>query len=177
MSTQHSPEKSWQTILALVLSALGIIYFLIQTLGIGVMWLTSMFNPQTGMAENVSSSLLVWSSLLAGLLLLPVLLNSIFQLRGKGIPAWLDTDRPAFRKAALWVILAWPVLILVGWFVAGKPNIAVFLLGLINILVAGIPVLWIYSLSQRKLESGFTDPEMADFRLQPYSHTFYHHRD
>lgn len=154
MATQHTPEKGWQTILALALSAMGIIYFLVQALGIGVLWVSSMIDPQTGMAENISTSLLVWSSLLASALLAPVLLTSISQLRGKGIPAWLDTSRMAYRKAARWVILAWPVALLVGWFVAGKPNIAVFLLGLFNILVAGVPVLWIYTLSQSRLEAG-----------------------
>ncbi len=154
MMGPRTSEKSWKTILALVLSALGIVYFLIQALGVGVLWLTSLLDPQTGMAENVSSSLLVWSSLLSSILLVPVLLLSIFQLRGRDIPKWMDTSRPAFRKFTLWVVLAWPLVILAGWFVAGRPNIATFLLGLINILVAGIPVLWIYTLSQRDLNGG-----------------------
>lgn len=154
MAVTHAPEKSWKTILTLAFSALGIIYFLIQALGIGVLWLISLLDPQTGMAENVSNSLLVWSSLLAGVLLVPVLLQSIYQLRGRGLPTWLDTIRPAYGKFALWVILAWPLAILSGWFVAGRPNVAVFLLGLFNILVAGIPVLWIFTLSQRKLDAG-----------------------
>ncbi len=154
MSEAQTPEKSWRTILALALSALGIIYFLIQALGIGVLWVTSLLDPQTGMAENVSNSLLVWSSLLASFLLVPILLQSIYQLRGRGLPTWLDTSRSPFGKFALWVIVAWPLVILVGWFVADRPNIAVFLLGLLNILVAGIPVLWVYTLSQRKLDGG-----------------------
>jgi hypothetical protein len=154
MSETQTPEKSWKTFLALALSALGIIYFLVQALGIGVLWLTSLLDPQTGIAENVSNSLLVWSSLLASILLVPVFLVSAYQLRGRELPAWLDTSRPGFKKFAFLVILVWPLVIFAGWFVAGRPNIAVFLLGLLNILVAGIPVLWIYTLSQRGLNAG-----------------------
>ena len=64
-----SPEKRWQTILALILSALGILYFLLQAFGIGIYWLVSLFDSQTGTVENISNNLLVWASLLSALLL------------------------------------------------------------------------------------------------------------
>ncbi len=56
----RSPEKRWQTILVLVLSALGILYFLLQALGIGIYWFISLFDTQTGTLGNVSNGLLVW---------------------------------------------------------------------------------------------------------------------
>ena len=52
-----SPEKRWQTILALILSALGILYFLLQAFGIGIYWLVSLFDSQTGTVENISNNL------------------------------------------------------------------------------------------------------------------------
>lgn len=150
----HSPEKRWQTILALVLSALGILYFLLQALGIGIFWFISLFDTQTGTLGNISNSLLVWASILSALLLVPSLWLSINQLRGKPAPAWLDGHQPWIKWLMLASILIWPVVIMLGWLISGKPGLAVFILGPVNILVAMIPVVWAYFLAQRKLAAG-----------------------
>jgi hypothetical protein len=148
------PEKKWQTILTLAISALGIVYFLIQALGLGVIWLTSFFDTQSGITQSIPSGLLAWSSLLSSLLLVPVLLHSVYRLRDQEIPAWLDTSQPTINKVVIWLILAYPVVVFLGWLVAGSPRVATFLLGPINLLVAGLPVLWIYNEAQRKLPAG-----------------------
>ncbi|MBG0786754.1 MAG: PrsW family intramembrane metalloprotease [Anaerolineaceae bacterium] len=150
----HSPEKRWQTILALVLSALGILYFLLQALGIGIFWFISLFDTQTGTLGNISNSLLVWASILSALLLVPSLWLSINQLRGKPAPAWLDGHQPWIKWLMLASILIWPVVIMLGGLISGKPGLAVFILGPVNILVAMIPVVWAYFLAQRKLAAG-----------------------
>lgn len=150
----HSPERRWQTILVLVLSALGILYFLLQALGIGIFWLISLFDTQTGTLGNVSNSLLVWASILSSLLLVPTLWLSINQLRGKPAPAWLDGHKSWVKWLMLASILIWPVVIVLGWFISGKPGLAVLFLGPVNILVAVIPVVWAYFLAQRKLAAG-----------------------
>jgi len=154
MALTESPEKRWQTILALVLSALGIVYFVIQAFGVGIIWLISLFDTQTDMAVNIPNSLLVWASLLSAMLLVPILWLSINRLRGKPAPAWLDGRRPWIRKGLLATLLIWPVAIGLGWWVAGQPEWATFILGLFNILAAGIPVIWVYYLAQRKLVPG-----------------------
>ena len=154
MTTPHPPEKRWQTILALILSALGIIYFLVQVWGGGMLWLVNLIDPQTGVAENVPNGLLVWASLLSALLLVPVFWLSFNRLAGKPAPALLDGQRPHVRVILRVSLLAWPLVLALGWLVAGRPGLAVWLLGPINILAAGIPVVWIYALAQRRLEAG-----------------------
>ena len=149
-----SPEKRWQTILALILSALGILYFLLQAFGIGIYWLVSLFDSQTGTVENISNNLLVWASLLSALLLAPILWLSINQLRGKPAPSFLDGHKPWIKVVILVSVLVWPAVIALGWLIADHPGVAVYILGPVNILVAVIPVVWAYFLAQRKLAAG-----------------------
>ena len=140
MALTESPEKRWQTILALVLSALGIVYFVIQAFGVGIIWLISLFDTQTDMAVNIPNSLLVWASLLsAPVVKFPSCGSASTAFVGKPAPAWLDGRRPWIRKGLLATLLIWPVAIGLGWWVAGQPEWATFILGLFNILAAGIP--------------------------------------
>lgn len=164
----HIKEKKWVTILSLALSALGILYFLIQALGLAGVWLFTMLGSQAGAIESVSSGLLVWSSLLSAGLLAPVLLLSLYALQGKEIPTWLDTSQPMVGRVALGAISVWSVALLLGWLVVGSPNVATFLLGPLNLLVAGIPVLAIYTASQRKLKAG---SQMRKWRIFGFSLT------
>jgi len=154
MEDQPKKRSNWRTILSLGLSGLGIVYFLIQTLSLGVLWITNFTSSHAGMDQTISYGLLFWSSILSGLVMVPVFLLSLFQLKGEPPPSWLETRRPVFRKISSWIIISWPVIVIVGWFVAGRPMIAAFLLGPINILVAGLPILWIYSLASTDLKRG-----------------------
>lgn len=168
MAESKTTGNNWRIILTLVISALGILFLLIQTLTLGFIWLTSYLDPQAGMPQTISVGLLAWSSILSGLLLLPILLLSIYQLHSQPIPGWLDTSRPVVGKIAQRAILIWPVIVFIGWLVAGNPSVASFLLGPINLLVAGLPVLWIYFMTQWKLEGG---PQGRKWRIFGFSLT------
>ncbi len=165
---ERPSEKKWQIILTLVISALGFLYFLGQSLVLGLVWLVSFVTPQTGMAQNIPLSIILWSSILSAVLLTPTILISFFQLRGRPIPAWLDTSRPIYSKITSWVILVWPVIVFVGWLISNRPNIAAFLIGPVNLLTAGIPVLWIYHKAQTKLDGG---SEIRKWRIFGFSLT------
>jgi RsiW-degrading membrane proteinase PrsW (M82 family) len=168
MEDFSNKPKKWHHVLSLVLSILGIIFFLGQASFLGEAWRISIANS---LPDGISSNpigLLVWASILAALFLLPLLIISIAQLRGKDIPHWLDTSQPVYQKFTPWVILIWPIIVALGWFISSRPALASPLLGLINILVAGIPVLWIYTLAQRKLFSG---PQIRKWRIFGFSLT------
>lgn len=154
MVETNSSSKKWHTTATMLLSGLGVLYFLVQSIGLGLLSVTTYISGQTSTSQTIPVMLLVWSSLLSGLMLLPVFLLSLYQVRSKPLPRWLDTGRPLVRKAALWSILIWPLVILVGWWVADRPSLSVFVLGPLNLLVAGLPVLFIYTLAQRNLDGG-----------------------
>ena len=153
MEQPNPAEKQWQTILALVLSALGIALSLFETFSILVVGLLPMDFGSIEISMTMPVGLLAWSSILSAVLLLPVFLLSLYHLRGKPVPGWLDTHRPGLGKAALFVVLAWPVVTFLGWWIDGFPRVAGYLLGLINIFVTGLPILFIYAFSQRDLLS------------------------
>jgi len=154
MVETNSSSKKWHTTATMLLSGLGVLYFLVQSIGLGLLGITAYISGQTNTSQTIPVMLLVWSSLLSALMLLPVFLLSLYQVRSKPIPRWLDTGRPVVWKAALWSILIWPLVILVGWLVADRPSLSVFVLGPLNLLVAGLPVLFIYTLAQRNLDGG-----------------------
>jgi hypothetical protein len=154
MDTPKTKTQDWQAILSIALSGLGVVYFLIQALSFGVLWVTNLVNSQGAMDQTISYGLLVWSSILSCLMLTPVLLFSYYQLKGQNPPKSLDTSRPIFRKTAGLLIMIWPFVVFIGWLVAGRPGIAAFLLGPINILVAGLPILWIYTSATKGVDRG-----------------------
>lgn len=156
MTIAPQPEnRPWQNTLSLALSALGILVF--TSLALLLAFLGTSMNGFLAVpeAQLISVGTLVWASLLGALALVPVFLLSLRANRGKAAPSWLDiTARPTLRKVIQWSILLWPLIVLAGWQVTGSPALARFLLGPINILVAGLPVLWIFNLVQWKLPGG-----------------------
>lgn len=167
--TQEKPTgKDWQTYLTLGLSALGITYFLFQTLTLAMVWLSSWISGQGTQMETLPIVLLMWSSLLSAAVLVPLFILTLLQLRGKAKPSWLDVGLNGLRKVILWVILAWPLIVFLGWLVVGRPTLAVFLLGPINLLVAGLPVLWVLNAAARKLDGG---DQLRQWRIFGFSLT------
>jgi hypothetical protein len=154
METQNKNGNNWRTILSLGLSGLGILFFLIQSFSLGALWFVNFIDPQTEIGQTISYGLLLWASIFSGLVLVPVFLLSLYQLKEQAPPKWLDTSRPVFRRISYWIILIWPIVVLFGWFVAGRPTLSAFLLGGINILVAALPILWVYTLATRELKRG-----------------------
>ena len=154
MQQPEPVEKQWQTILALVLSALGIAFSLLEAFSVIVGGLLPLDIDSRGISATMPVGYLAWSFILSAVLLLPVFLLSLYRLRGKAAPKWLDTGRPEVGKASLVIIMAWPVVTFLGWWIAGFPRVAGYLLGLINIFVTGLPILWIYTISQWKISSG-----------------------
>ena len=154
METQKQNGSNWRVILSLGLSVLGILFFLVQSFSLGALWFVNYIDPQIEIAQTVSYGLLLWASIFSGLVLVPVFLLSLYQLKEKTPPKWLDTSQPVFRRISYWVILIWPLIVVIGWFVAGRPTLSAFLLGAINILVAALPILWVYTLATRDLKRG-----------------------
>lgn len=155
MNNISEPSRTdWRLILLLGGSGLGSLYFLVQALSLFVFWLVTYVSGDVSLVEAVPFGVLAWSSLLSFVLLLPVVLLSYGRISSKPLPKWLDGSDPRLRKWAVRLIFLWPLLVAVGWLVAGKPSTAAFLLGPINLVVAGLPILWIFLTAQKDLEGG-----------------------
>ncbi len=154
MSATKAPGKNWLTIGTLALSGLGIAYFLFQAMVLSAAWLISFFDTQNNLVQSISINLILWSSLLSGVLLVPLFLLSLARLRNRTAPLWLDAGRPINKRIITGLVIAWPLLILLGWWIAGQPMAAAFLLGPLNVLVAGVPVMWVFTAAQKELDGG-----------------------
>jgi hypothetical protein len=168
MEARETNTRDWRTILSLGLSGLGTAYFLIQAISFTVLWVSNFNSPQGGMDQVINYGLLAWTSILSGLMLVPVFLLSLSKLRGQDPPTWLDTSRVTYRKKITWILSLWPVIVLIGWFVADRPLAAAFLLGPINLLVAGLPILWVYLYASRGLKRGL---QVRQWRIFGFSLT------
>ncbi|HEY9122253.1 MAG TPA: PrsW family glutamic-type intramembrane protease [Brevefilum sp.] len=168
MEARETNTRDWRTILSLGLSGLGIAYFLIQAISFTVLWVSNFNSTQGGMDQVINFGLLAWASMLSGLMLIPVFLLSLSKLRSQDPPVWLDTSRPTYRKNVSWLLSLWPVIVLIGWFVADRPLAAAFLLGPINLLVAGLPILWVYLYASKGLKRGL---QVRQWRIFGFSST------
>ena len=166
MAEKKPPGKDWRVILTLLISALGILYFIVQAFALGIFWLTSIIDATVATQQSISIGLFMWTSVLGGFLLMPLVLLSISRLQGAPVPRWLDAQRSGLYKRLPWVILAWPIMVALGWLVASNPNLAMILLGPINVLVAGLPVLLIFFVARRGLDGG---SQMRQWRIFGFS--------
>jgi hypothetical protein len=161
-------SKNWQVTLTLVISAIGVLYFVGQALILGAFLLISRFAPEVGFSQGEMAGRLFWPSILCAILLFPIFLISLYQLQGKPSPRWLDANHGSIRRMINWSILIWPVFVFLGWLGSTRLEFSAFLLGPINLLVAGIPVLWIYHIAQRNLNGG---SQIRKWRIFGFSFT------
>ena len=122
-------RKDWRNLVALGVSALGILYYLAQAILLSALLLIGIFNSQIDAGENTLIGLMVWYSIVPFVLLIPVFLFSLYDYREKPIPAWLGTRQPKVKKRLLWSILFLPVIMVFDWMVVGQPTLSVFILG------------------------------------------------
>lgn len=154
MSDINSPEKNWRIILTIALSALGILFFIVQAFLLGAFWFLLRVTPNLNVLAGLPLGIFFWASVLNGILLVPILALSINEYQGKPVSRWLDFTQTKTSRVVRWAIVVWPFAVLLGWWVAGRETPADFLLGLINVIVVGLPILWIAQAAQRKLPGG-----------------------
>ncbi len=141
-------------LIALILSALGILVLFVQGVTLLLVAAFSAFADKIDGTQLIPVGTLAWTSILLGLLLAPVLILSLRYWKGQPAPSWLDKPGTGFRKWILGLIFLWLLLILLGYWLVGKPTMATFLLGPINFFVVGVPILLILTVSHLKLDGG-----------------------
>ena len=61
MTDMNAPGKNWRVILTLVVSIFGALFFVVQALSLGVLWLISLLDPMRNASETMSIGLLFWT--------------------------------------------------------------------------------------------------------------------
>lgn len=148
----------------LLLGGLGLLIVLPTTVlsgGFGLMTALS-GDPQSG-SDSYSLLAVAWTGAAISLLLVPMLVNVIFDLLGRPRLSW----RPRHsRKIATAGLLAWPVLLGLGS-ILSMQNWAWVMLPPLQVLIIGIPLWWLVETGMHflKLERTSREWSMVGFSL------------
>jgi hypothetical protein len=105
-------------------------------------------------SESIPMLSLALGLALDAVLLLPAGLFPLLQILGRPAPFFFKQAARWFDRWTPFVILLWPVVLLIGQWVVNQAAVAWVLLPPINILVTAIPVLWLVSIGRRGLAIG-----------------------
>ncbi|NPV57963.1 MAG: PrsW family intramembrane metalloprotease [Anaerolineae bacterium] len=141
------PPFDWSALVQAVLSILGAGFYLAT----GVLLLilagaASVMNLPSQQAFVAAS--LGWSALLIGVLNLPSALHAIGRLSGRALP---EISTPRLNWLAAVLVLFLPLLLVLGNLVAPDDGLAWLLLPPLQLLVVGIPLLWLYRAGSARL--------------------------
>ena len=141
----------WPSVGQLALAVVSILIFwsgAIASAGWGLVQLVAR-DPSQG--DPVPTLIMASSFAICGILMLPSAYYALFRLMDK--PA-RDSRAILHRmRPDLW-ILALPPVLLLGYLVAGRPELAWLFLPALNVLAIGIPTIWMLYLTVRGLPTG-----------------------
>lgn len=144
-------EIHWPSVVQLGLSLVGVLFLWGLFLSLVVVGVTQLANRSLPLSSSMSALLLAAGAALCGALLLPSAGYALARLLGRPV---VSTPDIAHRmRPSLW-ILALPLVLLLGYLVAGDKRLAWFALPPLHILAIGLPVLWLVTQGQRGLPAG-----------------------
>ncbi len=141
------------SILQLLISGFGLIFFLTSTVGLFIAGIFARFGGGLAGASSLPFFTLGWTSLAVCLLLLPSLVYALLRLFGRddALPGW---KLPNSFRASLIALALWPVLLLIGQAVSTRYAINWIFLPPIQVLVVMIPLWFLVELGRRGLPGG-----------------------
>jgi len=146
-------KTDWGSVAQLAFCGLAFLGFLSLA---GVMGLSGISNQvNQGSSANIPSafSLALSYLLIAGLLILSTG-SAFLRILGGRQPAWLERAMQAVDRPLFWLILLWPLVLLVGAWAANIPTISWLLLPPLHLLAVGLPIIWLVHLGRRGLPTG-----------------------
>ena len=154
-STQTPAAKThWPSIFQFALSLFGALGLWVIALLYLLSSLIQFLSPGIDIALTISSISKTLGIFLLGILLLPSAGFALLRIVGRS-----DISKQLVDKANRFVrparlILLLPIILLIGFWVAGRDNLALVLLPPLFMLGAALPVLWLLWLGQRDLPAG-----------------------
>lgn len=151
---QSAERVRLSSVLQLVVSGFGLIFFLTGAAGMflaGVLAKVSGGLVNSANADALSFFTFGWLSLAISLLLIPSLIYTLASLFGRGGVA---LRLPGGFRAASVAGLFWPLLLVAGQALAGRPALSWLLLPPVQVLSALIPLWWLVELGRRGLQGG-----------------------
>lgn len=151
---QERRKTDYLTIAQVVVSGLGMLFSFLSAAFLGVMGLISLFG-ETSQAETILPVFAsAWISLLVAFLTLPSILLGVLRWMNRPVFPWLARFLSGGFRVASLLLLLWPLVLLLGNLLSRETTLAWLLLPPLQILVAGIPTLWLIAFASRGLFSG-----------------------
>lgn len=95
-----------------------------------------------------------WSTGLLGVLLLPAAVFAIYRLSNRGLPGWITRLLSFLDRVSLYLILAWPFVLILGYLAARISSLNWLIMPPFNLLAVGLPILWLLAIGRRRLPAG-----------------------
>lgn len=155
VSTPKAPHYTysvWQFALSL-LALLGLAAGAVFSLVFGSIASFSDFLAASGAPQNQAVTIFLFGGGLTtcALLLIPSVFYALKRVSGR--PIWRYPHIPSILRPTL-LILLWPLVLLLGYWVSQSTNLAWLLLPVLHVLAIGLPVLWVVYLAARGLPLG-----------------------
>lgn len=145
-STIHLPS-----VLQLLVSGLGLTFFLPAALGVLAMGLLSLLGGGLNGPEPLPLFSLAWVMGLSGILMVPSLAYALARLLNKPLPDWKLANP---LRAANRAMLLWPLAIGIGMLSANHATLALLVLPVIQIVALGLPLWWLVEHGRAGLKTG-----------------------
>jgi PrsW family intramembrane metalloprotease len=147
----NSKKVHWPSVGQLALAVLTVLLLWSGASALAIWGMVGLVSRSQAVGDPLPMFLMATTSLIGGLLMLP---SAYYAL-------WRLIDRPAVDSQAIlrrlrlqWWILALPLVLLVGHFVASHPKIAWLGLPFLHPLAIGIPTVWLLYFAIRRLPLG-----------------------
>ena len=147
------PKTDWGSVAQLAFCGLAFLVFFSLAGIMGLSGISALSDQSASANAPASFSLATGYLLIAGLLALSTG-SAFLRILGTRQPAGLDRARQGLDKPLLWLILLWPAVLLVGFFVANIPAISWILLPPLHVLAVSLPVVWLVHYGRRGLPTG-----------------------
>ncbi len=149
---QNGGSGKFLPALQLAYSLIAALLYIAAAFIFGLIGLLNQINQGTPNAARLIS--LGWSTGLIGLLLLPAAVFSIFRLSKKELPDWITGLLKFLDRASLFLILAWPFVLIIGYLAAKITSLNWLIMPSFNLLAVGLPILWLLTIGRRSLPAG-----------------------
>jgi hypothetical protein len=158
-------QTHWPSLLVMVNAGIGLLFFL----GIaGISFINgflTLFNQETSANDAAVSLSYTVAGLLLSILLLPAIVYAIQRIRGT-LPASSRLWQRVFsRLHPQRLILLYPLLLLLGYWLNNLQAANWIFMPVINVLVLSIPVAWLLWIGSRRLRPGSPQRSWSTFSL------------
>jgi hypothetical protein len=145
---QPARKIHFPTIIQLLISGFGLLIFAGSAVGLFFTGAMSLFGSGFVFIDVFPLFSMAWTALAVMFLLLPSLVLAIMRILGRE-DRWRRV-RNGLRLSSL-LMLAWPLVLLVGHLLSGVDELGVFLVPPLQILAIAIPLWWFFELGRRGL--------------------------